>query len=220
MSRKKDKSQAVRKITNKGSKTKVIGRTPSYKMGRAVAWESQIERDFIYLLEFDPDVLSYQEQPRKFQYRADGKVHSYTPDLEVTTKDKTLIIEIKPASKAKDDEHQRLFKRVAPVIEAEGFEYRVVTDAMIRHEPQLSNIKYLRIHGRTVPTTSDQLIAHSHLTQHPSPTVSSLMEEFTVRSLPRQTVYTLIYWGVIAVDLNQPLTPLSPLFLPKGISYE
>lgn len=220
MSKKKKKTAAVRPITNKGSKTKVIGRTPSYKMGRAVAWESQIERDFIYLLEFDPDVLSYQEQPRKFQYRADGKLHSYTPDFEAKTKDKTLIIEVKPAKKAREPDTQRLFKLVAPVIEAEGFEYRVVTDTMIRNEPQLSNIKYLRIHGRTVPTVSDQLIAHSHLTQHPTPTVHSLMEEFAGRSLPRQTVYTLIYWGVIAVDLGQPLTPLSSLFLPKGISYE
>lgn len=212
----KKKSQAVRKITNRGSKTKVIGRTSSYKMGRAVVWESQIERDFVYLLEFDPNVLSYQEQPRKFQYRDEGKAHSYTPDFEVRTNDKTLIIEVKPASKAQQEENQRLFKLVAPVIEADGFEYRVVTDTMIRHEPQLSNIKYLRIHGRTVPTASDQLIAHHHITQQPTATVGSLMDEFAARSLPRQTVYSLIYWGVIAVDLGQPLTPLSLLYLPKG----
>ena len=47
----------ARKITNRGTK-KIIGKFPSLKMNTAIWWESQLERDYIYLLEIDPDVLS------------------------------------------------------------------------------------------------------------------------------------------------------------------
>ena len=52
----------ARKITNRGSK-KVIGKFPSLKMNTTIWWESQLERDYIYLLEIDPDVTAYQGQP-------------------------------------------------------------------------------------------------------------------------------------------------------------
>jgi hypothetical protein len=57
----------ARKITNKGS-LKVIGKFPSLKMNTAIWWESQLERDYIYLLEIDPDVLFYQGQPFTITY--------------------------------------------------------------------------------------------------------------------------------------------------------
>jgi hypothetical protein len=72
----------VRKITNAGSK-KVIGKFPSIKMDAIIWWESQIERDYIYLLEIDPDVISYVGQPFKIFYTDLGKSRSYTPDFLV-----------------------------------------------------------------------------------------------------------------------------------------
>ena len=44
-------NMSVRKIINKGNR-KVIGRFPSLKLKRNVWWESQLERDYIYILEF------------------------------------------------------------------------------------------------------------------------------------------------------------------------
>ncbi len=63
----------VRKFTNRGSTTKVIGKFPSLKNGKPVWWESQLERDFLYLLEIDDDVVSYYEQPLRIPYRLNGK---------------------------------------------------------------------------------------------------------------------------------------------------
>jgi hypothetical protein len=57
----------ARKITNAGNR-KVIGKFPSLKMNRVIWWESQLERDYIYLLEIDPEVLSYSEQPFTISY--------------------------------------------------------------------------------------------------------------------------------------------------------
>lgn len=57
----------ARKITNAGNR-KVIGKFPSLKMNAVISWESQLERDYIYLLEIDPEVLSYGEQPFTISY--------------------------------------------------------------------------------------------------------------------------------------------------------
>src|SRR3989442_12552544 len=48
------------------------------------AFESSLERDLLLLLDFDPDVESFEEQPVKITYYDDyGRRHTYTPDVLV-----------------------------------------------------------------------------------------------------------------------------------------
>ncbi|MBX9256270.1 hypothetical protein H1Q63_20465 [Desmonostoc muscorum CCALA 125] len=63
----------ARKITNTGTK-KNIGRFFSFKMRSLVWYESLNERNYMYLLEIDPDVVSYKTQPFKISYILDDKV--------------------------------------------------------------------------------------------------------------------------------------------------
>jgi hypothetical protein len=76
---------------------KVIGKFPSLKMNTVIWWESQLERDYIYLLEIDPEVLSYGEQPFTISYTDKGKPRRYTPDFVVTRPQKTQVVEVKPS---------------------------------------------------------------------------------------------------------------------------
>src|SRR5947209_3693432 len=122
---------SVRKITNKGGK-KVIGKFPSHKMRRLICWESQIERDYIYLLEFDPAVVSYAEQPLRISYHLDGKERHYTPDFLVKRVDKNLIVEVKQVEEAQKEEKQRLFRIASAICARDNYEFVVVTDTMIR----------------------------------------------------------------------------------------
>src|SRR5947208_8398615 len=47
-------------------------------------FESSLERDFLLLLDFDPDVEFYEEQPVKITYHDDrGRRRTYTPDVFV-----------------------------------------------------------------------------------------------------------------------------------------
>lgn len=91
--------QPVRKITNSGTK-KNIGKFPSVKMQTSVWYESHLERDYIYLLEIDPDVLSFSGQPFKITYSLDGSQRKYTPDFFVTRGQGVQVVEVKPADKA------------------------------------------------------------------------------------------------------------------------
>ena len=72
---------AVRKVSNRGGN--IIGHFPSLKMRRMVAFESTIERDYLYLLDYDPSVTNFEEQPLTISYAYQGKSYHYTPDFRV-----------------------------------------------------------------------------------------------------------------------------------------
>ena len=56
----------VRNVSNRGGN--VIGKFPSIKMGRMVAFESLLERDFIYLLDHAEEVTWFEEQPLTIEF--------------------------------------------------------------------------------------------------------------------------------------------------------
>lgn len=88
-------NMSIRKI--KKSYISCTGYFASYKNKTQIAFESVLERDFFMMMEFDDNVVSYEEQPLTINYTyLDGKNRKYTPDILVTYKDKTQkVIEIK-----------------------------------------------------------------------------------------------------------------------------
>lgn len=210
----------VRKITNKGVK-KVIGKFPSLKMQRIICWESQIERDYIYLLEFDPAVISYAEQPLRISYYLDSKERHYTPDFLVKRSDKNLIVEVKQEDKAQKEENQRLFRIASAICARDNYEFVVVTDAMIRVPPRLDNIKLLTRYQRVpIHNPQYQIICNELFSESSEVCLSEVMQFFASRSIDKQVVFSLLYWGVLAVDLMQPITAESVVSFPARESYE
>ena len=98
---------SVRKVSNRGGN--IIGRFPSLKLGRMVAFESLIERDFIYLLDFESDVTWFAEQPLTIPYQHKGKTRSYTPDFHVIRDNQNILVECKPQKFISKDDNQRKF---------------------------------------------------------------------------------------------------------------
>jgi hypothetical protein len=62
----------VRKVSNR-SKRNTIGDFPLIKMKRMIAFESLVERDGIYMFDFEQDVLAFEEQPLSIEYEHEGK---------------------------------------------------------------------------------------------------------------------------------------------------
>lgn len=59
----------------------IRGDFPSLKLGRMVRYNSTIERDLLYFLEFWQVVICYKEQPMTIEWiMADGQRRHYTPD--------------------------------------------------------------------------------------------------------------------------------------------
>lgn len=94
---------SVRKI--KKSYISSTGHFKSFKNNKQIAYESILERDFYMTLEFDDEVLSYEEQPLRINYEyKDGISYRYTPDCLVTYHDNTQkYFEVKYANNIRDD---------------------------------------------------------------------------------------------------------------------
>lgn len=208
----------IRRITNGGRK--VIGKFPSIKNNSMIWWESQLERDFLYLLEIDPDVISYGEQPLKIEYFADGKIHKYTPDVRVIRSNKKQIVEVKDEKKAKEEEYVKLFRKVAPICRREGYEFIVVTDREIRVQPRLNNIKLIYKYAKTPVTTAHQILLYEMFANRETLAMGEIIKEFASKGMRAATVYALIFRGILSADLSRPINPGSEvrlsLALPKS----
>jgi hypothetical protein len=131
----------VRKIPRYGAGRKNLGKFASVKTGRVAWYESLLERDYMYLLDYEGDVSYWQEQPLRMRFSHGGKVHCYTPDLEVHRSAKKQLIEVKPKVQVESGRWDILFRAASSICEQEGYEFLVLTDEIIRMQPRLENVK-------------------------------------------------------------------------------
>jgi hypothetical protein len=88
----------IRKL-RKPSPNKNVYKFASAKQKAAILCESSLEKDCCYHFEYDPDVVSYESQPRGFYYKFEGKTLPYTPDFLTLYRDGTQeYVECKPHS--------------------------------------------------------------------------------------------------------------------------
>lgn len=188
---------------------KNIGKFPSLKNRATVWFESHLERDFIYLIEFDKNVIKYQEQPFKIKYYLDGKQHFYTPDFFVERREKKQVIEIKPQFKTEDEEFIDFSNQMKSFFAREDYEFLVITDLTIRLQPRLSNIKLLWRYSRLPITTKQQILIHELFGNSSSISFSEISSSLGQTNQPKELVYALIFHGYLMTDLEQQLTEKS-----------
>lgn len=186
---------------------KNIGKFPSLKNKKSIWFESHIERDFIYLIEFDEDVIKYREQPFKIQYFLNGKQHYYTPDFLVKRKKKKQIIEIKPQSKIEKVEFIHFSKHMNKLLAEEGYEYLIITDLDIRLQPRLSNIKFLWRYSRIPISTAHQILVQRIFAKSSNISFSKLSSIFSQSKQQREIIFTLIFHQYLLIDIDKPITP-------------
>ena len=149
----------VREVSNRGRN--VIGRFPSIKMARMIAFESLIERDFIYLLDHDPEVVWFEEQPLSIPYHHEGRALSYTPDFHLVKGDRHVLVECKPDRFVDKEENRRKFAAARDWCGQHGWVFRIVTGDQVRTGPRLQNVKLLTRYARQTvdPTVRGRILA-------------------------------------------------------------
>jgi hypothetical protein len=146
--KKGENAMPVRTVSNRGRRN-VIGYFPSLKMRRMVQFESTLERDLIYLLDYDPQVAEFEEQPLKIAYQHEGKERAYTPDFRVVfTSGRIGLLECKPHCFVSKEENQRKFSAAQAWCIDHGWCFQVVTDEQLRTGYRLQNVKLLTQHAR------------------------------------------------------------------------
>jgi hypothetical protein len=133
------------------------------------AFESSLERDFLLLLDFDPEVEFYEEQPVKITYPDDrGRRRTYTPDVFVRYRidhlrarhTRPLLCEVKYRDDLREHwtAYRPKFRAAQHYARQHGWRFRLVTERHVR-TPYLENIKFLRSY-RAAPV-NDQHQVHA-----------------------------------------------------------
>lgn len=194
--------------------------------GDAATFESSLERDWLIVLDFDPNVRAIQVQPFTLLYDLGNGSGRYTPDVLVEVGEPgrdadTIVYEVKPADELREnwDKYRTRFKATWRYCRSNGWRFKVVTERHIR-TPLLDNARFLRRY-RGQPShrvTCEQLL-------------------YTMRILGRTTPQALLaaaYWSAdsrlaaipmlwkmvacrqVAADLSRPLTMTCEIWLPAG----
>ena len=136
-----------RKVVTR-SRARATGKYPSWKMGRMIQWESQNELNAYRLLDANPAVRAFHEQPLVIRFRLDGIEQAHYPDTLVELASSKELWEIKPATEAARPEYQARTRLMVKALPDFGFTYRMVIAEDLAREPRLTNTISLLKYGR------------------------------------------------------------------------
>jgi len=134
---------SVRKL--KKSYISCVGYFKSCKNNKQLAFDSILERECFYYLEFDDEVISYEEQPFTMYYELNGSKTRYTPDILVTYRNASQkLYEVKYQDEIDSDEELQhklsILKDEVPAQKQMSFE--VLTDLML-NDTYMKNCTFL-----------------------------------------------------------------------------
>ena len=205
-----------RKIVSRSS-ARPKGKYPSWKMRRMVQWESENELNAFRLLDCDPDVTRFHEQPCEVMYFIDGQARSHYPDILVEKNGRKELWEVKPESEA---EEHRIAARTALLVQGLplwGYTYRVVLANDLGMQPRLANARFLLGFGRRGVTDCEQEFIRRALIRH-----GCLIWSDACRGgygpWGREILCNLVLRGVLTIDSNSPIVP-STRFVQRKEDY-
>lgn len=192
-----------RKVVSR-SKTRSTGKYPAWKTGRMLQWESPHELNAFRLLDANPAVLAFREQPLVVSYVLDGVLHDHYPDIEVHTALGKELWEVKTRDDALSPEvtgRTRLLSASLPTL---GYTYRVVVAEELATEPQLSNALLVLRHGRAPIAPLERERVRVLLGQQPRLTWGAILDgAFGLNG--RAMACRLLLEGVLRIDPGQPI---------------
>ena len=199
----------------------MVGLFPSLKMGRMVAFESLIEQDYLYILDYEANVIAFEEQPVTIQYAWQGKPRGYTPDFLVRREEGCELVECKPAALVNGEDNQRKFAVAQEWCKPKDWSFVVVTDQDLRSGMRLANIKLLTQYARTGISSETIQWVNSRFS---SITTSITLQEggkLLYPNYPAQGISILLYLAFhhrIEISLeSQPISGASPIWKTEAI---
>lgn len=207
---KPDSIRARRVISR--SKTRKTFKHGSWKMGRMIHVESPHEYNFAKLIDFDPAVKGFSEQPLIVHYRLAGEPHLHYPDFLVERTDGTkVLVEVKTRKDLQRPEIRLRTELLAKHLPAWGYEYRVVAGEWAAAVVRLDSIEWILRLGRA-PVTA----AHVELVRNAVSSRGKLLwGDICGEGLGKNTkhiVARMVLQGALHFDVNRPLVESSPFF--------
>lgn len=195
---------------------RVIGWFQSLAMGGSLPFHSFLELDWLRLLDAVHEVEHFLAQPPTIEYRLDGQTRAYTADTLVIIGGAAVMVEVKFLEDATDPENLRRWPAIRDRFAAEGYGFRIVTEAFIQAEPRRSNIAFLRSFRAWQPTPAFAFQIATALQDGAWTTLGDLAARFADPVTARQYILGLVLRRYLAIDLETPISPDSAVWLPAA----
>lgn len=188
----------------------------SLKAEGEAQFESTLERDFLNLLEFSPEVKCFEVQPIKLEWLdKNSSPRSYTPDVLVHFIEDVgrapCLYEVKYRADIKKHwaELHPKFLRAIRHCKEHGWKFHLVTEVEIR-TAYLKNVRFLKPFRRQVHDQAQiNLLLHTLSlsgVSSPSIMVANFSADTWVQAEWIPVLWHLIAKGEILADLDEPLT--------------
>jgi hypothetical protein len=171
-----------------------------------VQWESENELNAFRLLDCDPNVTRFNEQPCKIMYALDGQARRHYPDILVEKNGRKELWEVKNEAQAEEPEVVTRTTLLIQGLPRWGYTYRVVLAKDLALQPRQGNACVLLGFGRRAVTNYEQEFIRQVLKQHGSLLWSdACCGKYGPRG--REILCSLVLRGVLTIDLNSPISP-------------
>ncbi len=187
----------------KGSKGGIV---PSIKMNRAIRCESSLESNLAQILEVNPDVMEFMEQPMRVKYQLDEIFHTYTPDFGVIFRNgRKVAYEVKPSEKAMKHGNVRKLRVVKIVLASMGWDLEVITERIISRQPRLLNAELIFRYSNPPLNLTDRDRVMAAVSE-----AAPITLEEAARNLggdnSTNLLCTAIRAGIIGMDMSTPFS--------------
>jgi hypothetical protein len=187
-------------------------------MGRMIAFESLIERDLISLLDYEPRVAEFVEQPLTITYEDQGKSRTYTPDFQARLREgRQLLFECKPQRLVTAPDNQMKFSAARQWCQRQGWEFVVVTDAQLATGWRVKNIQLLTQFARHhLAAETEKRILTCLAGWAGTARVEEVMQHIAPQNPPTALIpmLHLTFHQGLQIPLDEaPITPASPVAL-------
>lgn len=203
----------------------LTGEFSSRKLDRLISWESSLERDLYYLLEFDRSVPIYEEQPNPViygsrKYTLDTYVHvSNGKSLIPRLPEGECLLEVKYREDIKKNwaSLKPKFKAAIAYCKSRGWKFRILTEKEIRG-PALDNIRFLDFFMRRESPLENEfrevLINMMDMLKIATPEMllAACFDSFNKRAEATPIMWRLLAEGSIGFEMEGKITMKSEIW--------
>lgn len=190
----------------------ITGKIPSKKSNRMISFESKLERDFLYLFEYENFVIKILEQPITIEYFIDNKRYTYTPDFYIETPPKynNIIIEVKYYNELKKifSTEKQKYKAMISYLKNKNIDFKFFTDRCpyIQSDEYKFNVNFL-LNYENLSIENYQIIYNLFI---PQITIQQLLEQYSSDKFKQlsmiPTIWAMIRKKILIVDIYEKLT--------------
>jgi hypothetical protein len=188
------------------SNSRSAGKYPSWKMKRMLHWESAHELNAFRLLDCDPDVTKFGEQPCELEFVMDGVERVHYPDILVTTTAGEEFWGVKPQSNALEPEVLARTELLSLALPRWGYVYRMVFAQDLARQPRLNNANLL-LHFGARGVGDGEWEEIRRVVQQRGRLIWSEACCGDYGTKGCETLCGLVLRGILAIDMNSPVTP-------------